>query len=164
MRHFRWSTVTVAAALMVGTAVVLLVAAGPAAAGPAPGPSTGTVTVDSGVTFSGTGFQVGERISVTAAYGPAETDLGPPAVVTTVTADSNGSFSTRVRLRQAGTAVLTARGAVSGVTATATVRVLPGDLPPGASLARNHRVSRSCWLVLMVRAEFPTKMIILSVW
>jgi hypothetical protein len=133
--------------------ILLLALCGPAVAAPAAfaqeyepvapaGVSDGAVVPGEPVTFSGRGFEGGETISIDVTYdgnAPAayegERSAGtvvlaglPQEVVDTVQASEDGTFSTSVVLTRTGTAVLTATGLSSGVTATATVKVLaPGQ-------------------------------------
>ncbi|GAA3309948.1 hypothetical protein GCM10017710_05500 [Arthrobacter ramosus] len=108
---------------------------------PAPSPGTvssGTVTVGGFVTFSGTGFTPGETITITITFTAAPQGAAAPGTSngiamavpgalhlapTTVTAvaNSSGAFSTNVSLSAAGTYQLTAVGATSGHSVTATV-------------------------------------------
>ncbi len=132
---------SLAALALAGT--IALAASAPAMAvdypAPAPGTvSSGTVTVGGTVVFSGTGFTPGETINITitftataqgaAAPGtsngiamavPGALHLAPNTV--TAVANSSGAFSTNVSLSAAGTYQLTAVGATSGHSVTATV-------------------------------------------
>ncbi len=122
---------------------IALAASAPAMAvdypAPAPGTvSSATVTVGGTVVFSGTGFTPGETITITITFTAAPQGAAAPGTSngiamavpgalhlapTTVTAvaNSSGAFSTNVTLTAAGTYQLTAVGATSGHTVTATV-------------------------------------------
>lgn len=137
---------------------VALAASAPAMAvdypAPAPGTvSSSTVTVGGTVVFSGTGFTPGETITVTISFTPAAQGaaapgtsngvamavpgalpLAPTTTTVNAVANSSGAFSTNVTLNAAGTYQLTAVGATSGHTVTATV-VATGV--SGAGLANN---------------------------
>ncbi|MEZ2388362.1 LPXTG cell wall anchor domain-containing protein [bacterium RCC_150] len=112
--------------------------------------SSATVTVGGTVVFSGTGFTPGETINITITFTPAPQGaaapgtgggiamavpaalpLAPTTTTLTAVANSSGAFSTNVTLNSAGTYVLTAVGASSGHTVTATV-VATGVAPAAA--------------------------------
>ncbi|MFH5878536.1 LPXTG cell wall anchor domain-containing protein [Arthrobacter sp. NA-172] len=110
---------------------------------PAPVPGTvssATVTVGGTVVFSGTGFTPGETITITIVFTPAPQGAAAPgtsngiamavpgalplaSTTTTLTAvaNSSGAFSSDVTLNAAGTYQLTAVGATSHHSVTATV-------------------------------------------
>lgn len=111
---------------------------------PAPPPqgtvSSGTITAGGSVVFSGTGFTPGETINITvtqtaAAQGAAApggaggVTMAVPAVLPlapltlSTVADASGAFSVTITLDSPGTYVLTAVGATSGRTVSATVVV-----------------------------------------
>jgi len=80
---------------------------------------------------SGTNFGSGDVVTIEVTYQVAMRRLGlavPADYVQrrqqTVVADANGAFTTNVTLTQVGLATVTATGAPSGLTASATVRVL----------------------------------------
>ncbi|MDQ0031433.1 LPXTG cell wall anchor domain-containing protein [Arthrobacter bambusae] len=124
---------------------IALAASAPAMAvdypAPAPGTvSSATVTVGGTVVFSGTGFTPGETITITITFTPAPQGaaapgtssgiamgvpgalpLAPTTTQTTAVANSSGGFSTDVTLTAPGTYQLTAEGAISHHTVTATV-------------------------------------------
>ncbi|WP_404497550.1 LPXTG cell wall anchor domain-containing protein [Arthrobacter sp. GAS37] len=122
---------------------IALAASAPAMAVNYPAPaqqgtvSNATVGVGGTSTFSGSGFTAGETVNVTvnqtttaqgaAAPGGGSVVMGvsgalPLAPLTmTAVANSAGAFSVTVQLNSAGTYVLTAVGATSGHTVTATV-------------------------------------------
>jgi LPXTG-motif cell wall-anchored protein len=133
---------SLAALALAGT--IALVGSAPAMAVNYPAPAPGTVsgsivTPGATITFSGTGFKPGEvihiSIVITAPGGPqgaaapgagaavmavgSSLSLAPTEVNTT--ADANGAFAVPVTLTEAGTYQLTAVGAQSGHTVTATV-------------------------------------------
>jgi LPXTG-motif cell wall-anchored protein len=99
--------------------------------------SSATVGVGGTVEFSGNGFAAGETINITvnqtntaqgaAAPGGGSLAMGVGGVLPlaplslTAVANSAGAFSVTVQLNSAGTYVLTAVGATSGHTVTATV-------------------------------------------
>ncbi|WP_277797886.1 LPXTG cell wall anchor domain-containing protein [Arthrobacter sp. NQ7] len=111
---------------------------------PAPPPqgsvSSGTISAGGSVVFSGTGFLPGETINITVtqtatAQGAAAPGRGgavtmavpgvlplAPLTLSTV-ADASGAFSVTITLNTPGTYVLTAVGATSGHTVSATVVV-----------------------------------------
>ncbi|GAB3560746.1 hypothetical protein GCM10027405_11110 [Arthrobacter alkaliphilus] len=126
---------------------IALAASAPAMADNYPAPaqqgtvSSATVGVGGYVTFSGTGFAPGETVNIsvtqtTTAQGaaapgsagsvtmavPGALPLAPLSL--TAVANSAGAFSVTVQLNSAGTYVLTAVGATSGHTVTATVVVV----------------------------------------
>ena len=134
---------------------IALAASAPAMAVDYPAPvqqgtvSSATVTVGGTVVFSGTGFTPGETINITitftaapqgaAAPGtgggvamavPGSLSLAPTTTTLTAVANGSGAFSTGVTLSAAGTYQLTAVGATSGHTVTATV-VAAGVSPAG---------------------------------
>lgn len=132
---------------------IALAASAPAMAVDYPAPaqqgtvSSATVTVGGTVVFSGAGFTPGETINVTITFTAAPQGAAAPGTgggialavpgalslaPTTVTAvaDGSGAFSTNVTLSAAGTYQLTAVGATSGHTVTATV-VAAGVSPAG---------------------------------
>jgi LPXTG-motif cell wall-anchored protein len=124
---------------------IALAASAPAMAvdypAPAPGSvSSSTVTVGGTVVFSGTGYTPGETVTVTISFTPAPQGaaapgtsngvamavpgalpLAPTTTTVSAVANSSGAFSTNVTLNAAGTYQLTAVGATSGHTVTATV-------------------------------------------
>ena len=135
---------SLAALALAGT--IALAASAPAMAVDYPAPaqqgtvSSATVTVGGTVVFSGTGFTAGETINVTITFTPAPQGaaapgtsngvamavpgtlpLAPTTTTVTAVADSSGAFSTNITLNAAGTYQLTAVGATSGHTVTATV-------------------------------------------
>jgi LPXTG-motif cell wall-anchored protein len=124
---------------------IALAASAPAMAVDYPAPaqqgtvSSATVTAGGSVVFSGTGFTPGETINITVnqtstAQGAAAPGAGSvtmavagalplaPLTLSTV-ANSAGAFSVTITLNSPGTYVLTAVGATSGHTVTATVVV-----------------------------------------
>jgi len=142
---------------IVGT--IALGASGPALATTYPAPATqgtvssGTITAGGSVQFSGTGFTPGETINITvtqtataqgaAAPGGGSVTMAVPGVLPlapltlSTVANASGAFSVTITLNSPGTYVLTAVGATSGHTVTATVVVTaPAALAnTGAGLA-----------------------------
>lgn len=141
---------------------IALAASAPAMAVEYPAPidhgavSGSIVTPGATIIFSGTGFAHGETVNISITItapgqpqgaaapgaGAAAMAVGSalPLAPTTATAvaDGNGAFSIPVTLNEAGTYLLTAVGATSGHTVTATVRVVaPAALADtgGAALA-----------------------------
>lgn len=128
---------------IVGT--IALGASGPALATTYPAPATqgtvssGTITAGGSVQFSGTGFTPGETINITvtqtataqgaAAPGGGSVTMAVPGVLPlapltlSTVANASGAFSVTITLNSPGTYVLTAVGATSGHTVTATVVV-----------------------------------------
>lgn len=121
---------------------------------PAPGVSVsdGTVQVGEPITFSGTGFTPGEQINITVTNeapqasgfsggggGRVGAVVGTIAPLETqkldVVADTAGKFSTTVTLNETGTYQLTATGAQSGRSVTATVTVVPAPAAANASIS-----------------------------
>lgn len=122
---------------------IALAASAPAMAVDYPAPaqqgtvSSATVGVGGTVVFSGNGFAAGETVNITVnqtstAQGAAAPGTGAAAMAVpgalplapltlTAVANSAGAFSVTVQLNSAGTYVLTAVGATSGHTVTATV-------------------------------------------
>jgi LPXTG-motif cell wall-anchored protein len=122
---------------------IALAASAPAMAVDYPAPaqqgtvSSATVTAGGTVEFSGTGFTPGETINITVnqtstAQGAAAPGAGSVTMAVagalplaplslTAVANSAGAFSVTIQLNSAGTYVLTAVGAISGHTVTATV-------------------------------------------
>jgi LPXTG-motif cell wall-anchored protein len=122
---------------------IALSASAPAMAVDYPAPAPGTVsgsivTPGATITFSGTGFKPGETIRITIVItapkpqGAAAPGAGAAVMAVggslslaptdvTAAADANGAFAVPVTLTEAGTYQLTAVGAQSGHTVTATV-------------------------------------------
>jgi LPXTG-motif cell wall-anchored protein len=132
---------SLAAIALAGT--IALSASAPAMAVDYPAPAPGTVsgsivTPGATITFSGTGFKPGETIRITivitapkpqgaaapgagAAVMAVGSSLSLAPTDVTAVADANGAFAVPVTLTEAGTYQLTAVGAQSGHTVTATV-------------------------------------------
>jgi hypothetical protein len=105
-------------------------AAPPYVSGPVTGSVSANSVVEGGtVTFSGTGFLPGEDILISVSTIPAAPGLRSgsyalaAAPAANAIADANGAFSASLTLTQAGVATVTAVGAQSGVTTSATVTV-----------------------------------------
>jgi len=90
-------------------ALVLVLAAPPAGAAPAPTPSAPVIAPGSALRLAGSGFQAYEAVVVEVAYGAA-----PQVRAGEVTTDGSGEFVTSVTLTGSGPATLTAVGARSG--------------------------------------------------
>lgn len=140
--------------ILLATTGAALLAPAAAVAAPSvypPGPpavtvSASTVVVGNTVILNGTNFGANDNVSIDVTYTGGSVGMPaahngqlvtaslmvPKAVVGHVTADANGAFQTRVQLDRVGTAVITATGSPSGVSASVTVRVLAS----GATLPR----------------------------
>jgi hypothetical protein len=112
-----------------GLVAAFLVALSPVAASgaqpyPPPVPvvtvSPGTVVVGECVEVAGTGFAPGEQVDIVVTYQAPGVAGGSQSV----SADASGEFGTCVTLDRAGTAIITATGARSGRSGSATVTVL----------------------------------------
>ncbi|HWH00668.1 MAG TPA: hypothetical protein VNV66_15415 [Pilimelia sp.] len=176
MRPFRFIVPLLAAA----AATLMAPAAASAEPYPAPPPaatvSVSTTAVGGSVVFTATGFIVGEDVDIDVTYeatdsGAAYTGRGavvlaraaaahdvlalpvPRAVVKTVQADDSGTVSTALSLTRVGTAVITATGQQSGVSVSATVKVLAsgaGDtLPGGDSLPTTGPATAATWMKVL---------------
>jgi hypothetical protein len=108
---------------------------------PASSVSSGTVSADEPVVFSGKGFLPGEPITIDVSFGATSAALHGAglthkhgivaAAFKTVTASSTGTFSTPLELNQSGQATLTATGTISGVVVNEQVTVVVAEPASG---------------------------------
>jgi hypothetical protein len=114
--------------------------------------SAGTTAVGDSITLNGTGFGPTETVDIGVTTQPtAIGQLGRSArgaysrVAQTATTNSEGAFSTTITFTQAGTAIITATGLTSGLSASTSVLVLPA----GSALPVTGSDGSYLWLLLI---------------